>query len=245
MAFLFKIIFFIYGKNLGFKIKILKFVWDLKFYQAECKRHSWKENPVKSQQGKSTLLRSCQHLPRPLRLSDQGRCQLPAMSCTRYSNLLGHSLLCSLLAVVALSTPPPVSSPTHLLYVLKVQTLSYVYLSCYKYWAICLFFIYWRNKQLWLNCQLNLMITLHRAESNALCSLFSSLQVLYFSDWSMIVKIIVCIFSPTSICVMTEQYFCILACVICEFMKNGFNAHPKIKTLFKVWNTFFVYDKWV
>lgn len=44
--------------------KIPKFVWDLKFYHAECKRHSWKENPVKSKQGKSTLLRSCQHLPR-------------------------------------------------------------------------------------------------------------------------------------------------------------------------------------
>lgn len=160
----------------------------------------------------------------PPRLSNQGRCQLPAMSCTRYSNLLDILCCARQEAVVALSTPPPSSC-----------LLSYSLIVCFESSnsQLCifivlqimghlLFFLYWRNKQLWLNCQLNLMITLHRAESNALCSLFSSLQVLYFSDWSMIVKIIVCIFSPTSICVMTEQYPWILTCVVCEFMKNGF-----------------------
>lgn len=52
----------------------------------------------------STRLRSCQHLPVGLRPRS-----LPAISCSRYSNLLDILLLCSLLAVSALSTPPPSS----------------------------------------------------------------------------------------------------------------------------------------
>lgn len=80
----------------------------------------------------STRLRSCQHLPEGLRPRS-----LPAISCSRYSNLL-DILCCARSWLLVPFRPlrlPLVSSPTHLFYVLKVQTLSYVYLS-HECWAI-------------------------------------------------------------------------------------------------------------